>query len=103
LSEPLFEKAAPDFYVIILSDMTDNKKQFGKIGLTPDTRESLEIFIDGVYIKEFSIELRKLFLHSMVGQIENGWCYEETDLDMLKGLIKLFELLDTLEREYDWD
>jgi hypothetical protein len=83
--------------------MTDNKKQFGKIGLTPDTKEALEVFIDGVYIRDFSIELRKLFFHSMVGQIENGWCFEETELDMLKGLIRLFGLLDTLEKEYDSD
>ena len=81
----------------------ENKKQFGKIGLTPYTKEVLEIFIDGVYIRDFSIELRKLFLHSMVGQIEDGWCFEETELDMLKGLIKLFGLLDTLENEYDSD
>jgi hypothetical protein len=39
----------------------------------------------------------------MVGQIEKGWCYEESDLDMLKGVIKLFELLDTFEKEYDSD
>jgi hypothetical protein len=83
--------------------MTDNKKQFGKIGLTPDTKEALEVFIDGVYIKEFSVELRKLFFHSMVGQIEKGWCYEESELGMLKGVIKLFELLDTIEKEYDTD
>jgi hypothetical protein len=83
--------------------VSHNKKEFGKIGPTEDTKEALEIFIDGVYIKQFSIELRKLFLHSMVGQIENGWCFDETDIDMFKGVIKLFELLDTLEKEYDSD
>ena len=80
--------------------MEFNKKEFGKAGVTKETNDALEIFIDCVDLKLFSKNLRKVFMFYILGQIQDGWVLDDSDIPIIKDMILLFELIDTFEEEY---